>query len=76
MSIMDDLAREDAQVLLQHYDDLLERREALLDRYAAIEEFGEFADYSAADEERADVNEALAEIADAMAVVLRRLTAQ
>lgn len=62
---------EKAQELLRRYEALEEQRQRLLSLYCQAEETG---DYSRADEESADINEVLADLADEMADVLRRVT--
>ena len=63
---------QDAQVLLQHYDDLADVRRELDELYKDAE-LG-IGNYAQADELAADINEKLADLADGMAALLRRVT--
>ena len=55
---------------LERYDALEERRAALQAEILRIERSGDFEDYNKVDEERADINELLADLADDAARLL------
>lgn len=69
MSLKD---HQDAQDLLQRYDDLETARADLAQMYEDVE--SGIGSYQDPDELRADINEALADLADRMAEVLRKVT--